>query len=125
MTVDRETFRTNGANYLGALDATPEASAATDEFFAILSESCAAPGLILAQELGHPALCGIVGDLEAGPAAAHLLSLPVQETARWRQAVGVGIKFAMAELGWATTGTKGAVINSEHFTRAERYARPA
>lgn len=78
--------------------------------------------LIHGEELGHPALDGVVelleAELEIGAAVA--TGIPGR---RFRQAVGVAIRLKMAELGWVTTGRKGAVRRGACFTKAERYTR--
>lgn len=91
---------------------------------ASLNAHCTDEKLVLAQRLEHPALCGIVFDVEADPAILSVLNLPDNASHRWRQAVGVAIKFAMAALGWTTSGAKRTVVGSQFFTRAEFYSAP-
>jgi hypothetical protein len=109
------TFQTDphASKYLGALDAEP---AARDRFFAILNDSCNEHRLLDAEELGHAALAGIVRFLDQDPAIGPVVAANL----RFRQAVGVGVRLKMEELGWAKTGVKGPV-DSPHFSRAERY----
>ena len=115
MSVDRSSFESDshGAKYLKALDAHP---VARDRFFALLDEPCNEHRLLDAEALGHPALAGIVrfldADADVGPVVAQEL--------RFRQAVGVGIRLKMEELGWVKTGLKWPVA-SPHFSRAEHY----
>lgn len=126
MAIQRGTFSDDkhGRLYTAALDATDEHSAATDALFGILNAHCTDEKLVLAQRLEHPALCGIVFDVEADPAIHSVLNLPDNASHRWRQAVGVAIKFAMAALGWTTSGAKRTVVGSQFFTRAEFYSAP-
>lgn len=116
MSVTRTTFEADphGAKYLGVLDANPRAR---DRFLELLNEPCNAHRLLDAEELGHPALAGIVRFLDAD----RVVGPVVAEELRFRQAVGVGVRLKMEELGWHKTGIKGPVT-SAHFSRAERYA---
>jgi hypothetical protein len=115
MSTSRSTFASDphGSKYLGVLDANARAR---DRFLELLNDPCNEHRLVDAEALGHPALAGIVRFLDAdrivGPVAA--------EELRFRQAVGVGVRLKMEELGWHKTGVKGPVT-SPHFSRAERY----
>lgn len=115
MSVDRSTFQSDahGSKYVKALDAHASAS---DRLFQLLNDKCNEHRLLDAEALGHSALAGIVrfldGDPQIGPVVATEL--------RFRQAVGVGVRLKMEELGWAKTGVKGPVA-SDNFSRAERY----
>ncbi len=103
----------HGSKYVKALDAHP---AARDRFLELLNEPCSEHRLLDAEVLGHPALAGIVRFLDADPSVGPV----VADQLRFRQAVGVGIRLKMEELGWMKTGVKGPVA-STHFSRAERY----
>src|SRR5437870_4241641 len=115
MSVDRLTFESDshGAKYLRALDAHPSAR---DRFLELLNDPCNEHRLLDAEALGHAALAGIVRFLDIDPVVGPVVAAEL----RFRQAVGVGIRLKMEELGWAKTGVKGPV-NSAHFSRAERY----
>lgn len=115
MSVERRSFESDphGAKYVKALDAHPEAR---DRFLRLLNESCNEHRLLDAEALGHPALAGIVRFLDNDP----VIGLVVANELRFRQAVGVGVRLKMEELGWAKTGVKGP-ITSVYFSRAERY----
>jgi hypothetical protein len=116
MSIDRSDFESDphGAKYLGVLDANHRAR---DRFLELLNEPCNEHRLLDAEELGHPALAGIVRFLDAD----RIVGPVVAEELRFRQAVGVGVRLKMEELGWQKTGVKGPVT-SAHFSRAERYA---
>ena len=116
MSVSRQTFESDphGVKYLRVLDANPRAR---DRFLGLLNDPCNQHRLVDAQELGHPALAGIVRFLDAD----RIVGPVVADELRFRQAVGVGVRLKMEELGWRKTGVKGPVT-SEHFSRAERYA---
>lgn len=115
MSTDRDAFSNDdhGSKYLGALDAHP---AARDRFFELLNDACSEHRLIDAELLGHAALNGIVRFLDADSTVGPV----VQTDLRFRQAVGVGVRLKMEELGWTKTGVKGPVL-SDNFSRAERY----
>ena len=115
MSVNRPTFRSDshGAKYLKALDTHPPAR---DRFFQLLNDPCNEHRLLDAEALGHPALAGIVRFLDTDPVVGPVVAAEL----RFRQAVGVGIRLKMEELGWSKTGVKGPV-SSAHFSRAERY----
>lgn len=115
MSTDRSAFEADahGSKYLGVLDAHP---GARDRFFDLLNQACNEHRLLDAEALGHPALAGIVRFLDEDPDVGPVVATEL----RFRQAVGVGIRLKMEELGWAKTGVKGPVA-STHFSRAERY----
>jgi hypothetical protein len=115
MSVDRSTFLsdTHGAKYVKALDAH---ASARDRFFQLLNDPCNEHRLLDAEALGHPALAGVVRFLDSDPEIGPVVATEL----RFRQAVGVGIRLKMEELGWGKTGVKGPVA-SAHFSRAERY----
>jgi hypothetical protein len=115
MSIDRNTFADDehGRLYLKVLDAHP---AARDRFFELANDGCNEHRLIDAELLGHAALNGIVRFLDSDPTTGPV----VEKDLRFRQAVGVGIRLKMEELGWMKTGTKGPVL-SGNFSRAERY----
>lgn len=109
----------HAAKYVVELDCRPEAA---ERLFWLLNEPANEQRLVDAEMNGMPALAGIARFLENDPVIGEVLDTdPV--SLRFRQAVGVAIKLKMAKLGWKTTGTKGAVRGSRHFTKAERYAR--
>jgi len=118
MSVSRATFLADphGAKYIKTLDAHPKAR---DHFLRMLNDRCSEHRLLDAEALGHPALVGIVRFLDSDPAVGPVL----QRDLRFRQAVGVGVRLKMEELGWVKTGVKGPVA-STYFSRAERYASP-
>ena len=111
----------HGSTYVAELEKFPEAA---DELFTILSDHDNAVRLATASELGLSALSGIATRVEASPAIAKVLAAG-EASARFRQAVGVAIRIRMEALGWATTGTKGIVVNANYFGKAERYAHPS
>lgn len=115
MSVERESFvkDAHGAKYVKALDAHP---AARDRFLELLNDPCSEHRLTDAEILGRPALAGIVRFLDADPVVGPVVSGQL----RFRQAVGVGVRMKMEELGWVKTGVKGPLA-STHFSRAERY----
>jgi hypothetical protein len=115
MSVTRSTFQsdTHGAKYVKALDAHPSAR---DRFFKLLNDRCNEHRLLDAEALGHPALAGIVRFLDSDPQVGPIVATHL----RFRQAVGVGVRLKMEELGCTKTGVKGPVA-SIHFSRAERY----
>lgn len=115
MSITRESFAgdDHGNKYLKALDAHP---AARDRYFEVLNDACNEHRLIDAELLGHAALNGIVRFLDSDATTGPV----VQVDLRFRQAVGVGIRLKMEELGWTKTGIKGPVL-SDNFSRAERY----
>lgn len=118
MNIDDFSNDPHAATYVGALERFPEAR---DRLFAILTEDCSATALMVAERLGHPALCGIVHQIEADPDIRAVLEAG-DAGRRFRQAVGVAVRLRMNQLGWASTGTKGTVTSAEFFTKAERYA---
>lgn len=93
---------------------------ARDALLTILNDPANERCLTLAEELGRPALAGVVRRIENDPAIAAVLD---EDAAghRFRQAVGVLVRLRMNELGWNTTGTKGTLPNAAKFTKAERY----
>jgi len=115
MSTTRATYASDshGSKYLKSLD---RHAAASDRFLELLNDPCNEHRLLDAEALGHPALSGIArfldADAEVGPVVATDL--------RFRQAIGVGIRLKMEELGWVKTGVKGPV-SSPNFSRAERY----
>jgi hypothetical protein len=115
MSVDWLAFKTDahGAKYVKALDSHPDAR---DRFLDLLNDPCNEHRLVDAEALGRPALAGIVRFLDADPIVAPVIA----SNLRFRQAVGVGVRLKMEELGWVKTGVKGPV-DSAHFSRAERY----
>ncbi len=115
MSVGRSTFESDahGAKYVKALDAH---ASARDRFFELLNDACNEHRLQDAEALGHPALAGIVRFLDDDPETGWVVATEL----RFRQAVGVGVRLKMEELGWVKTGVKGPVA-SVHFSRAERY----
>ena len=64
--------------------------------------------LIDAETLGHPALAGIVRFLDHKPGVGPVARAEL----RFRQAVGVGIRLKMEELGWQKTGVKGPLSST-------------
>jgi hypothetical protein len=115
MSIARQTFAddAHGSKYLRILDANPEAR---DRFLELLNDPCNEHRLTDAEALDHAALAGIVRFLDADPDVAPV----VAKELRFRQAVGVGVRLKMEELGWQKTGVKGPV-SSIYFSRAERY----
>lgn len=115
MSTDLSAFQSDphGAKYLKNLDAYP---AARDRLFELLNEPCNEHRLTDAEALGHPALDGIVRFLDADPAVGPVVATDL----RFRQAVGVGVRLKMEELGWSKSGIKGP-LHSVNFKRAERY----
>jgi len=115
MSVTLETFEadSHGSKYVRALNAHPRAR---DRFLKVLNDPCNEHRLIDAEELGHPALAGIVRFLDTDPVIAPVVATEL----RFRQAIGVGVRLKMEELGWAKKGAKGPVA-SQHFSSAERY----
>lgn len=115
MSTDRITFESDshGAKYVKALDAHP---GARDRFLELLNDPCNEHRLLDAEALGHPALAGIVRFIDKDPAMGPVVATQL----RFRQAVGVGVRLKMEELGWGRTGVKGPV-KSDYFSRAERY----
>ena len=116
---DSFTNDSHGATYLGDLRDFPQA---TEELFDVLNASCAPTALGVATRLGHPALGGVVEEIESRPAIEEILQSG-EAGRRFRQAVGVAIRLRMDQLGWSTTGTKGVVRNARYFKKAERYAQ--
>lgn len=55
--------------------------------------------------------------------ADEILAGPVANV-RFRQAVGVAVRFVMESMGWSTTGRKDPVRGATQFKRAERYEPP-
>ena len=115
MSITRSAFADDGhgSKYLKVLDSHP---AARDRFLELLNDSCNEHRLTDAEVLGHAALNGIVRFLDSDATTGPV----VQADLRFRQAVGVGIRLKMEELGWSKTGVKGPVL-SKNFRRAERY----
>ncbi len=115
MSVDLATFQSDshGAKYVKALGTHP---GARDRFLQLLNHPCNEHRLLDAEALGHPALAGIVRFLDDDPVIGPVVAAEL----RFRQAVGVGVRLKMEELGWGKTGVKGPV-NSAYFSRAERY----
>jgi hypothetical protein len=115
MSIYRSSYESDphAAKYLKVLDAHP---AARDRFFQLLNDSCNEHRLVDAEVLGHPALVGIVRFLDKDSDTEPVVSTNL----RFRQAVGVGVRLKMEELGWVKTGVKGPV-SSVYFSRAERY----
>ena len=109
----------HAAKYVIELDCRSEVA---DRLFGLLNEPANEQRLVDAEMLGMPALAGVVRFLEGDPAIGEVLDTD-PASLRFRQAIGVAIKLKMAKLGWRTTGTKGAVRGSRHFTKAERYAQ--
>lgn len=109
----------HAAKYVIEFDCRPEAA---ERLFGLLNEPANEQRLVDAEMLGLPALAGVARFLEDDPAICEVLDTD-PASLRFRQAVGVAIKLKMAKLGWHTTGTKGAVRGSRHFTKAERYAQ--
>jgi len=107
----------HGSTYVAELSKYPDATA---DLFSMLSDHDSTVRLVTASELGLSALSGIASRLEAAPTIAKVLARG-DASARFRQAVGVAIRIRMEALGWATTGTKGVVVNAQHFGKAERY----
>ena len=121
MSITRDSFASDphGRLYLGAFDQHPDASAVLCR---IVSTDAAMHRMVMASELGKPALLGVIADLEADPAVAPV----VEAELRFRQMVGVAVRLRMAQLGWATTGRKGSITsNSSYFGQAEVYVAPA
>ena len=119
--VDINDFKrdSHAAKYVVELDGRPEAAR---RLFWLLNEPANEQRLEDAEMNGMPALAGVARLLEDDLVIGEVLdSDPV--SLRFRQAVGVAIKLKMAKLGWKTTGTKGAVRGSRHFTKAERFAQ--
>ena len=109
----------HAAKYVVELDGRPEAA---ERLFWLINDPANEQRLVDAEMLGMSALAGVARFLEDDPIIGEVLdSDPV--TLRFRQALGVAIKLKMAKLGWKTTGKKGAVRGSRHFTKAERYAQ--
>lgn len=109
----------HAAKYVVELDCRPEAA---ERLFWLINSLANEQRMVDAEMNGMPALAGVARFLENDPIIGEVLdSDPV--SLRFRQAVGVAIKLKMAKLGWRTTGTKGAVRGSRHFTKAERYAQ--
>ena len=119
--VDINDFKrdSHAAKYVIELDCRPDAA---DRLFGLLNEPANEQRLVDAEMLGMPALAGVARFLEDDPVIGEVLDLD-PASLRFRQAIGVAIKLKMAKLGWQTTGTKGAVRGSRHFTKAERYAQ--
>ena len=115
MSTTRATFASDshGAKYLKVLD---DDASARDRFFEVLNDPCNEHRLVDAEELGHAALAGIVRFLDRDPQIRPVVATNL----RFRQAVGVGVRLKMEELGWVKTGIKGPIV-SPHFSRAERY----
>jgi hypothetical protein len=119
LTLQDFTADRHAATYVPELDAHPEA---TRQLLDLLNDPENEQRLIHAEEQQRPALAGVVRLLEGDPAVAEVLATGAAGY-RFRQAVGVAIKLKMEELGWTTTGRKGAVPHARHFTKAERYTR--
>ncbi len=109
----------HAAKYVVELDCRPEA---TERLFWLLNEPANEQRLEDAEMNGMPALAGVARILEDDLVIGEVLDTD-PASLRFRQAVGVAIKLKMAKLGWQTTGKKGAVRGSRHFTKAERYAQ--
>lgn len=118
--VDINDFKrdSHAAKYVVELDCRPEAA---DRLLRLLNDPANEQRLVDAEMNGMPALAGVARFLEDDPVIGEVLDTD-PASLRFRQAVGVAIKLKMAKLGWRTTGTKGAVRGSRHFTKAERYA---
>jgi hypothetical protein len=116
MMIDMATVKADrhAAGYAPVLEDNPKA---TDAFFARLNQPETPTALTVASRLGHPALSGVVEDIEAEPSIAAVL-----DVARYRQAVGVVIRLCMDQLGWHTTGKKATVKGATRFGKAEVYA---
>ena len=108
----------HAAKYVVELDCRPKVA---DRLFWLLNDPANEQRLVDAEMNGMPALAGVARLLEGDPVIGEVLDTD-PASLRFRQAVGVAIKLKMAKLGWQTTGTKGAVRGSRHFTKAERYA---
>lgn len=107
----------HAAKYVVELDCRPEAA---ERLFWLINSPANEQRMVDAEMNGMPALAGVARFLENDPIIGEVLeSDPV--SLRFRQALGVAIKLKMAKLGWTTTGKKGAVRGSRHFTKAERY----
>ena len=119
--LDKRDFErdSHAAKYVIELDCRPKAS---ERLFWLLNAPANEQRLVDAEMLGMPALSGVARFLEDDPAIAEVLETD-PASLRFRQAIGVAIKLKMAKLGWQTTGTKGAVRGSRHFTKAERYTQ--
>ena len=109
----------HAAKYVVELDCRPEAA---ERLFWLLNEPANEQRLEDAEMNGMPALAGVARILEDDLVIGEVLETD-PASLRFRQAVGVAIKLKMAKLGWQTTGKKGAVRGSRHFTKAERYAQ--
>jgi hypothetical protein len=107
----------HAATYVPELDAHP---IARNRLLDLLNDPENEQRLIHAEEHERPPLAGVVRLLEADPAIAEVLATGPAGY-RFRQAVGVAIRLKMEELGWTTTGRKGAIPHAQHFTKAERY----
>ena len=109
----------HAAKYVVELNCRP---AAAERLFWLLNEPANEQRLVDAEMNGMPALAGVARFLEDDPVIGEVLDTD-SASLRFRQAVGVAVKLKMAKLGWQTTGTKGTVRGSRHFTKAERYAQ--
>ena len=121
MALTMESFSNDrhAATYLSALEEYPHAFRG---LLNLLNDPENEQRLVHAEELGHPALDGVVELFEGDPAIGPVVAAGVSGR-RFRQAVGVAIRLKMAELGWITTGRKGVVRRGACFTKAERYTR--
>jgi len=106
----------HGRKYVRCLESHP---AATDRLLVLLNDPCSEHRLEDAEDLGHSALSGIARFLDRDPDIGPVL----EADNRFRQAIGVAVRLKMEELGWQKTGTKGPVVATDSFSRAERYKR--
>jgi len=108
----------HAARYRGELEAHPDAFL---RLFTLLNSPANEQRLVDAEMHNLPALAGVVRFIETDPSIAPVLAAGAPGF-RFRQTVGVAVKLKMAKLGWRTTGRKGTVRGSRHFTKAEHYA---
>lgn len=109
----------HAATYVAELDSYP---AATGRLLDLLNDADNERRLVHASELEHPALTGVVRQIEADPDIAPVLTTGAAGY-RFRQAIGVATRLKMEQLGWTTSGRKGTVSGATHFTKAEKYVQ--
>ncbi|CAN5176699.1 hypothetical protein BH23ACT9_BH23ACT9_30110 [soil metagenome] len=109
---------THASKYRDQLDGHPSAFRVV---FQVINDSANEQRLLDAEAHGLPALAGVARFLEADPLVATVLK--GRDANRFKQTIGVLIRVKMAKLGWRTTGRKGPVRGSAHFSKAERYER--
>jgi hypothetical protein len=120
LTLDDLAADGHATRYVKVLRAHPEAASS---LLLIVSDHDAVHAMQAAEGLGHPALSGVVREVEAAPAIRPLLLAGV-DGHHFRRAVGVVVKLAMRRAGWQPTGRKGPVRGAEFFRTAERYRPP-